>query len=760
MPVPVQTPVVVYPAAGAGPYAVPFTRHDNADLVVTGRTATGQVVSLTWVMTAAGVQLQPPPAATIAYIVIQRATPRQQVVALRDQAPVPAAAVEGAIDRLTLMVQELAAELTTAVQTDVTEAPPVLPSLAERSSGGLLVFEPGTGNIIRGAELGPGLVFAAGTVACATATAAAATAFPAGTSSIWTGGRATVGDGGAAVYEVVPSVNAAERGVLDVTVGGLARKARLSRGAVLRPEQFGIFPGSADIRQGLADLASELNWRGGGVVEWRENQTYTVDGTLLANGSVNSLVQFDNTAGGKKGLRWRMNGSRIQVTGNLTARTAQVRVLDLLHVKDFEIEGGGIQAVHVDGEFNYGLIGVYMQGGCVDGIVDWSQTSGRAGYEIVRTPGMTWAQRAYGLDLLLDTDRTFYPAAHERNGHECRVRVTAKDAGRSLFLASVQKIGATATVWNSGQYEDVLITCACEPGQAWMSTVSDIDLTYSYTASDDTLPLSACVGMFFQQYVSGSTTPGVMQRVKVAITQDCTSQPGLINQSCAAVYAAVQGFGGAAATTDHGHTLHDIEISVASRGVNNGTGVYLADLWEVGAPGLGATSSVRNIRLTNWQAANAVSLGVRLNWGIVDSGLVLENIFAPTTALTVSGTLARGVLDASRDVTFSNFASHVHTYTSSFLWTDYQRQPHGRVRQSGRVEIPSGTTVLDVTLPVTLRGNAGVVGFEAAATPTGTHVAGSDSELTVGLPTASTLRLTRTSSTLALTVQWAAEGYV
>lgn len=144
MPVSDQPPFVSYTAAGIGPYAVPFATRAAADLVVQGRTAAGVSTVLAWRLTGAGVQLLEPPASGVTTIVITRQTPREQPVALRDQAPVPAATLEGAFDRQMLALQELALADRSALRAPVGEVLQPLPSAASRA-GAVLAFD-GSGN--------------------------------------------------------------------------------------------------------------------------------------------------------------------------------------------------------------------------------------------------------------------------------------------------------------------------------------------------------------------------------------------------------------------------------------------------------------------------------------------------------------------------------------------------------------------------------------------------------------------------------------
>lgn len=115
------------------------------------------------------------------------------------------------------------------------------------------------------------------------------------------GGKATPGDGGHAGRVFVDSnVNPAPT---DVVTSNAKRFRLLER--VLRPGHFGIYPTTTDVRQGLADLAAELTWRGGGRFEFDDCKTYTFCPTAPEQGAILVNLQDIN------GLTIGFNGSKL-----------------------------------------------------------------------------------------------------------------------------------------------------------------------------------------------------------------------------------------------------------------------------------------------------------------------------------------------------------------------------------------------------------------------------------------------------------------
>lgn len=159
-------PFVTYPVAGTGPYAVPFPLRAAGDLVVQGRRADGTLITLAWQLVAGSVQLLAAPAASVTAVQLSRRTPREQPVSLRDQAPVPAATVEGAFDRAALALQEVSAGLDTAMRLPLGENAAPLPPAAIRA-GKWLAFDPSGSPVMAATEAAgvPVTAFAAGLLA-------------------------------------------------------------------------------------------------------------------------------------------------------------------------------------------------------------------------------------------------------------------------------------------------------------------------------------------------------------------------------------------------------------------------------------------------------------------------------------------------------------------------------------------------------------------------------------------------------------------
>jgi hypothetical protein len=755
--------IVSYVTSGVGPYSIPFEYSSPADLRVS-------IVDLNWVTTSPAFSVvnnavtlsAVPPSGTI---IIYRDTPINQQLRLQDLAVFPALAVEDTLDRQSFIDQELARGIGASVRLPIGESAPVLPSAANRANAVLGFNELGAPILVGEAPSG---MVSQSINAYPTATLASAANLPAGSTGIMTLGKSAINDGGAARYEITDSVHANERGVLDVTVNGVAKKARLME-RVLRPEMFGVSAASADNRQGFLDMQKEIQYRGGGRVEFLENKVYNVyAGSDSLTGTTKTVMSLT----GLKGFKWYQNGSKILAPRDMEAETWALRVLNLTDIEDFDIDAIAEATVNSpSGGFIYGLMGVYMQGACRNGRMNLRQIGGRSGNEIVPKAGMTWDQRAREIDINVISQNVFYPVACERNGHECDIRVNAIDGGRSLFLISVSNINFDVMSTNSGAYQDLVISAACYP-EEWKSTVRNIKGTYTCKPTSAEPPLSAAIGLVFQQY-AGGTDKGYIDNVHIVADIDCKSADGSIHATTQPIYAACQGLAGALETVDRGHTLTNVTFSLKVKNMNDGSGKYFADFFEDGKAGLGATSSVRNITFEDIDAGpENVSIGFRIAASVVDSGLVFRNINAPTTAL-IMDTPQKGALDASQSVKFSNFFSSFDNWTSGSVNQGYERLPNGRIRHFGRLSLVAGNTTptgpvpapwtTDIALPIPFRAlNSGGGVFDCGVSVSeGSIFTGVESDLAVWLQALGNLRIERnTTSASAMRVQWFIEGHI
>jgi hypothetical protein len=130
-----------------------------------------------------------------------------------------------------------------------------------------------------------------------------------GVTAITVGGKSTLADDGDGLVGVYANSAAVPSGAPPTSVFTLAdgvRKAKYLE-KVIRPAQFGIFPATTDIRQGMIDMAAELNWRGGATVRWPDHKDFTAFATRPA--TQQTIITLSN----QTRLDWSMCGSRILV---------------------------------------------------------------------------------------------------------------------------------------------------------------------------------------------------------------------------------------------------------------------------------------------------------------------------------------------------------------------------------------------------------------------------------------------------------------
>lgn len=531
-------------------------------------------------------------------------------------------------------------------------------------------------------------------------------------------------------------------GFLQSGNGATARTVQDKLRDIFHVEDFGILPGNADNATGFANLAAEVQARGGGTILFPAGQTYDVF-TASFTSPVSTLMAFS----GLKGVRIYMNGSRIRTTRDWVTAAATCRMFQFTNCEDVDLEMSTLQATGTTTDmFNTGHVGAYFINGCKRVRVRGYCEGGRSGVEVVRGAGFLFSNYAEGFDIDLEAQNVFYPVAFERNGRSAQIKLIAKSAGRSLFLANASNIRADVWTDNTVGYDDILLSASCAPGEGYINNACDnIDLKVTHRPPfTGASALSALVTLVYQQMDAfNETVPGRFSNISVKIDADYQGNASLVPSRL--FYAATQKSGGANATALTAHFMDNIKVSGAVFAPNNTS--ILVDFLRDGNAALGASASIGNVSFEDWAVLNgAGAQSFEIQVSVVDFNLALRNINNPNGAVNFAGTLPVGILDASQGVVASNFRS-----SGSNANGRYRRLPGGRIRQWGTATGVAASANTVVTLPLAFRDNA--------ALPLLTTAGGGITDVVSGsTPTTTSFTIARPGGSAPIWVSWEIEG--
>ena len=512
--------------------------------------------------------------------------------------------------------------------------------------------------------------------------------------------------------------------------------------SIFNVEDFNILSTNADNATGFSNLAAAVQARGGGTILFPAGQTYDVF-TASFSAPVSTLMAFSSL----KGVRILMNGSRIRTTRDWVSAAATCRLFQFTDCEDVDLEFSALQATGTTTDmFTTGHVGAYFINNCKRVRVRGRCEGGRSGVEVVRGAGFSFANYAEGFDIGLETQNVFYPIAFERNGRSSKIKLIAKSAGRSLFLANASNIRADVWTDNTVGYDDIVLSASCAPSEGTINNACDnIDLKVTHRPPfAGTSALSALVTLVYQQMDSvNETVPGRFSNISVKF--DCDYQGNADLVPAKFFYAATQKFGSVNATASTAHYMDNIKVSGAVF-APAGTAI-LTDFLRDGNAALGASAVIGNVSFEDWVVtggSGAQSFEIQVS--VVDFNLTLKNINNLNGNVNFAGTLPVGILDASQGVITSNFRS-----SGSNANGRYRRLPDGRMRQWGTA--PSVTAVANttVTLPLSFRDNAGLPQLQSATS-------GTTDVLNIGSVTASNFAINRPGGSSAISVAWAVEG--
>jgi hypothetical protein len=532
-------------------------------------------------------------------------------------------------------------------------------------------------------------------------------------------------------------------GFLQSGAGADARTVQDKLRDVLHVRDFNIRPENADNAAAFANLAAEVQARGGGTILFPAGQTYDVF-TSSFSAPVSTLMAFS----GLKGVRILMNGSRIRTTRDWVSAAATCRMFQFTDCEDVDLEFSALQATGTTTDmFTTGHIGAYFINNCKRVRVRGRCEGGRSGVEVVRGAGFSFANYAEGFDIDLETQNVFYPVAFERNGRSAQIKLIAKSAGRSLFLANASNIRADVWTDNTVGYDDIVLSASCAPGEGIINNACDnIDIKVTHRPPfAATSALSALVTLVYQQMDSvNETVPGRFSNISVKFDCDYQGNANLVPAKF--FYAATQKFGSVNATAPTTHYMVNIKVSGNAIFSPSGSAI-LVDFLRDGNAALVGSAGIGNIAFEDWAVtggSGAQSFEIQVN--VVDFNLALKNINNPNGAINFAGTLPVGILDASQGVIASNFRS-----SGSNANGRYRRLPDGRMRQWGTAASVPAVANTTVTLPVSFRDNAGLPQLQSVT-------GGTTDVLNIASVTASNFQINRPGGVSAISVAWAVEG--
>jgi hypothetical protein len=534
-------------------------------------------------------------------------------------------------------------------------------------------------------------------------------------------------------------------GFLQSGAGADARTVQDKLRDVLHVRDFNIRPENADNAAAFANLAAEVQARGGGTILFPAGQTYDVF-TSSFSAPVSTLMAFS----GLKGVRILMNGSRIRTTRDWVSAAATCRMFQFTDCEDVDLEFSALQATGTTTDmFTTGHIGAYFINNCKRVRVRGRCEGGRSGVEVVRGAGFSFANYAEGFDIDLETQNVFYPVAFERNGRSAQIKLIAKSAGRSLFLANASNIRADVWTDNTVGYDDIVLSASCAPGEGIINNACDnIDIKVTHRPPfAATSALSALVTLVYQQMDSvNETVPGRFSNISVKFDCDYQGNANLVPAKF--FYAATQKFGSVNATAPTTHYMVNIKVSGNAIFSPSGSAI-LVDFLRDGNAALVGSAGIGNIAFEDWAVtggSGAQSFEIQVN--VVDFNLALKNINNPNGAINFAGTLPVGILDASQGVIASNFRS-----SGSNANGRYRRLPDGRMRQWGTAASVPAVANTTVTLPLSFRDNAARPQLQSATS-------GATDTLNLGSVLSSSFAINRPGGSFAIDVAWEAEGDV
>lgn len=494
--------------------------------------------------------------------------------------------------------------------------------------------------------------------------------------------------------------------------------ARYAR-AYFWPADYNILPANSDNAAGFQALAAAIQASGGGVVEFPANQTYNVYPVGTGGSGTSVLMALTSC----RGVEINMNGSKIRTTKDYITDLAQLRVFDLTDCVGVKINATVEQTVAQNSDFNYGVLGIYLQNGNRDGDFKLEITNGRSGVEIARGSGFVFTNQAQDIYVDVRSTNTFYPVAVSRNGNSIHGKIDAIDAGRSLFISNGRDFDFTVRSSNSDGYADVTLGAMAGLNEGlFYNSLENVRINYTRTSGPiATVALGTLVQLTIQQIdVASEALPVRLSDIDIKISADFIGETVLPN----AIFRAIcQKSGNVNATAPSGHFIRNIKVSGTVCNYSSGV---LFDWMTNGAAGLiGGGSNVSGIKLTDFTSVNGAG-AINIAADTIAAGLILDNVRSGSSTATITN-LPAGVLTATPNVNLSNLKSE---------GTGYRRLPDGYVEMYGVASCAQSANTV-VNFPLTIRAGTWPVNLTPATAGSiamGLNASHSTTQLTINRP--------------------------
>jgi hypothetical protein len=510
----------------------------------------------------------------------------------------------------------------------------------------------------------------------------------------------------------------------------------------------------ADCMQAFADLQAELQWRGGGRVEFPDGQTFQYLSTQPATPTSTLFYNIMNLSN-MKNLRWNMNGSEIicpinllpngkYVSGSSTipqnivifglnlVNCRNVVIGDLKFRQTFAGGGGAVNNTTAMDPYS-GFHGLTIGEGCIgiEMLNPLIMTSGGAvGIEVNRSQGNTAAKRSRELLLKCETDYVFYGGFLEQNGDDSELHVKTTRSGRSGGAYGCSNWKLWLESQSGDGYDDCLVTCDSHPSDTPSdSATTNGEVWYKWRADPgNPNPKGTLFNIGFRHLVDspGNRRNCIINNIKVHL--DFDGSANAVSPGTCII------FDGAPAPDSGLNYMDDVVISGTIRGM---TSTYTCRC----GTDTDWTSVRRNVVFENITVDPTSGGSFDIDGRGYNTRITLRNIEAPSVVFNQSNMTA-GQVNASQGVNFSNYRSRVSG--------QYQRHDFGGIRQRG------------TSSAVPVNGNVGIsfpIAFSAAPKITGLSPINLDGGHTwAAVATTTTLTIYRSGGNVGVAFDWEVAG--
>lgn len=282
-----------------------------------------------------------------------------------------------------------------------------------------------------------------------------------------------------------------------------------------------------------------------------------------------------------------------------------------------------------------GLVVTRLRGGCRNAVVRIHAQYCCASLICTAVSGAADSARTLGVDFLIHAESCEYGAVFEFSGDNAVGQLTTDIIARSYFVYGAKRHKIQINSKNN-RADDCLI-------RVYLGCVTeDIDVKYVNKGSTTASTSAPCVSIA-PNVASGTLTPGTIRN----ITLDIHVEYGGVQGPGHAFYVYRSIDDATLDVVDRGHRLENFDVSVVTKGANQGnTANPVLALYD-GAAGWGAGEFVLNWRIRRIRAENAIS-AITLALTSLLGYCLIENIETDFEAYLSAGVSGNMVVIASR----------------------------------------------------------------------------------------------------------------